>query len=303
MPYGDGVQRVKWGLIPIFVILSSGAVQAAAIDYRNVGAAFYAIQSNYWRCDESLKFFDDKEEKQLAFLWSTFGDRLDCLRKFFALDGRKFVEIHPFNEASRAKGTLNAYELLPKVSTKKLREAVAKQDPVVLAAIKARVAIITETFYDECSKPEVECVVSTGLEHRFSRTEDGIVAAAIREVWPWGVVSNPVGGNSGFATLDYYERHGVFPKWPRKPLCLANLDGVDIHLPTRSRRGYADTQSHIHAETLRHYVRRNSHCRAVFLWWHETNCKPDSAKWITQRNRRNCATFNQISLINKMLED
>ena len=63
-----------------------------------VGMAFYSIQNKTFPCERALKIYDDVKKPALMFLWGTFGDDLNCVRKFIELpQEKKEIYIHISN--------------------------------------------------------------------------------------------------------------------------------------------------------------------------------------------------------------
>lgn len=278
-------------------MFAATALMAAYARSETIGAAYYGIYSPYWKCNESLGFFKGRREKAIETLWGTFGADMRCLSRFMSLPGPHLLVINPTNEACRGSGRCSPGEWAYGLSTPAIKRAVRARNARVLRELSSRVRRIREA-HPWCSQPNVECVIGTGLEHRWSNEESKIIVETIRAEWPWAIMDNPVGGNPYRFRTDYVELHGVHPH-PRGAYFVDN-DGQDIRLRIAGRHVW-NPASAVSTRQLREYVLRfRSRARAVFIWWSECNGKQGS-RWVNHRDRRHFVAVDQVNAVRKAI--
>ena len=125
-----------------------------------VGMAFYSIQNKTFPCDKALKVFDGVKKPALMFLWSTFGDNLNCVRKFIELpQNKKEIFIHISNECCRRNRTCKNGELLKEHSVAGLNNLIELRNKKVKKAYQDRLNKIvkfTEEDYNVMKSHPVE---------------------------------------------------------------------------------------------------------------------------------------------------
>ncbi len=211
-------------------------------------SAFAALSPNY-PCDQFLSTVVVAEKPAIAVLWGTFGDDLTCLKRFTSLfaDRDHLVQVHFSNETCRRKGKCYEGELLGGLGVKAYRESVL--NGAALPFIRARALEIAANMR-AISGPRTTLMLSTGLEDNYSTEQYQTILNELREVWPYIIVSNPVGGNPrGEFGADLLETHSKEGR-ARHPFCVANEDGDLEASYSRTRRFFKSYAS----------------CYAVFAW-------------------------------------
>lgn len=136
-----------------------------------VGMAFYSIQNQTFPCEKALKVYDGVKKPALMFLWSTFGNDLNCVRKFIELpQNKKEIFIHISNECCRRNRTCKKGELLKDTPVWKLNSLIAKSDAKTKNAYKKRFDKIYEFIESETKKntSNITWYISTGLEDNYT---------------------------------------------------------------------------------------------------------------------------------------
>ena len=161
---------LKSFLFIVFFIPFSAIAQEST-----VGMAFYSIQNKTFPCERALKVYDNVKKPALMFLWGTFGDDLNCVRKFIELpQKKKEIYIHISNECCRRNRTCKNGELLKEHSVAGLNNLIKLRNEKVKKAYQNRLNKIIK-FIENYKNEDITWYVSTGLEDNYSFNAKKIV--------------------------------------------------------------------------------------------------------------------------------
>jgi len=242
-------------------LLSLVSISLCTSAYADVGVSAFAMLHSKFPCEDYLRLFRYSPVAFTSILIGTFGNNKRCLKKFLRLKKKKIVQIHVSNEAGRRNGKLLAGELLPQYSISQYGKAWEGLSPKAINSLLLRVepyASLTKDY------PDVEWLISDGLESNDSITAAKNRIATLRKKWPHKIVHAPLHARRKWRDTgaDAIELHGLSPKLSMP--CISNLDGADIDF----KDGRGSATRGISADEVPSYIRKYKHrgCK-VLLWW------------------------------------
>jgi hypothetical protein len=242
------------------------------------GVSFYSgmdpdVQTD-GMCDEFLR--ENAEAARLSpgfkpifpIVWGTFGFDETCPARFAELfrDRPHAFEIHFGNGSCRRFQSCAEGEFMGNVSVAEENRALEQMSAATLKETLGRGSDITN-FAHRVGNANTTWFLSTTLENNHTAKAEDNLQLALRHVWPYFLVANPIAvRHKGDA--EFYETHSPSSR-PRVFPCFVNEDGHDESL--------REEQS---------FMRRFSRCEARILWPGELQGRPPGGKRIPPRKRK-----------------
>ena len=267
-----------------------------------VGLAPFAITKSDFNCQSFINSLSSRDEYAISFLFNTFGNKFECIKRVMADDRLKGLQIHLINEPGHRNGRLGSYEFLRPVSSPAALNRLLVTNNRHLYRRFIRYVAPVQKLLAENLKSGTECVINPGLESNVSVQAGKTYTQWARVLFPQcTIVWNPIQKSSASQKnriktgADYVEQHTATPH-VQAP-CIVNLDGTDISFPSRPP---LDDGNAIQSNAIKQfYVQKYSYCKYVFLWVREYNCiKP--GKFIDPR-KRVCNNTNLDRLMGNLL--
>lgn len=282
---------MRWIITLLVLLLAPISLKAES---RSGGLAIYSAMDNRFPCARIEAGFRGLREKRLAVLWNTFGRSFRCLN-YWARDSRpKYLEVHLLNEVCQRNRRCGNYEFLYGVSVRRLKKLIAFNDMAFARALPKYAAPVFNWFNEH---PNVTCRISIGLESNLSYDEYLALYHMLLPTFPTHctLVWNPVIPRARIVN-SIYERHGN--KAALQESCIANLDGQDIRLKTRS---VIFPDNAISIKEAKAFLKSFNQCETKFLWVPEFNLiHPGPFK--NPRKRSNYPSINTMKALNAILK-
>lgn len=231
-----------------------------------VGMAFYSIQNKTFPCEKALKVYDGVKKPALMFLWSTFGDNLNCVRKFIELpQKKKEIYIHISNECCRRNRTCKNGELLKEHSVAGLNNLIELRNKKVKKAYQDRLNKIIK-FIENYKNENITWYISTGLEDNYSFNAKKIVYNWLQNGKNKSelkdnirIYVNPLNKNCVNTKCEIHDKNaGINNHWAYVP------DGYCVK-PFDACKNNIMTQEEVTVKLLKQKKNKNK----FFLWWSE----------------------------------
>lgn len=261
-----------------------------ALEYPNVGLAYYGILSKNWPCEDSYRALDKYTNINLSVVWNTFGQDTSCLKKFFEDTRLKAVQITLVNEVCQRNDNCSSNEFLASISVNDYQKRLEARDPELLRAFRTYAADAASKLSPLFSNSQVDCYISPGLESNLNNRAGAVLLEQLIPIFPYCKLVWQ--GHDPINSIGIrHERHHIDAEL--MPPCIANLDGQDIDLATRPTRARVK----ISLGSIPKYFDKFAHCDISFLWIWEFNGR-DILKWEEPLNRTNWPTkevFNEVA--------
>lgn len=240
----------KWSLIFLITLIPIFFFNISTARSQPAGVSAYQIMSNRWTQEQcqylnlALTYF---EKPAIAVLWGSFGKNYSCLNSVVNLFGPDLTVIIAFsNEVGRRNRKLTKLDLLPKLSMIEYNKALHRRDRRAVRAIKNRIKEILDYTLQH---PEVNWMISIGLESNFDKRAATNLKRILKDEMPFPLVYSPVGNDlphidvhTGNLSGTAYELHGYNHRASRRQRnnCVQNGDGTSIANSTTGigREGY-----------------------------------------------------------------
>jgi len=232
-----------------------------------LGVGYYAIQHKNFPYKDALHVFDGVEKPALAFVWGTFGNKLDGLKEWFKQVQNRphMLEIHLMNQVCVRNGNCGAGEIWPGLNVNQFNKKLESNDPELISRIRGRIQEI-KSFVDSQKNENSKLVLSLGLEDNFTKKAEKNLLALVEQEWPYDTARNPVeqsGVDRSLNGADAIELHNPNPKYPAGVQGIVNLDGTDIDFSDRA----PTLKPSLTPEKVRNFLKKNKgKSLAVFLW-------------------------------------
>lgn len=260
----------------------------------NLGTSPYAIRSPYFNCPVYMGSLDSITDVNFSFLWESFGESPDCLRRMLSDSRVRTVEVHGINgtcvKGRWPDGRCQHYELLHNVSKEQHEQFVLSREGWFMERYRNLFKGIAEwvgSVPDNVSR----IYISPILESDLSPTASRIVLDTIKPLFTdprvkfvWNANYWPENNLNGH---DFVETHWDF-RIPTVPY-LVNLDGVSTDYPDVNRCGPNWYPRRWTVEETRRWITTHlPHAEMIYLWDAHNNCFECS--WQPPRSRT-CSRF------------
>lgn len=192
------------------------------------GFSAYPAMNKRFPCGRFLEVSRYADKPIMAVLYSTFGNNTSCIKKFV----HKFrnrshaLEFHLNNETCRRGGRVCfEQELFAKKSPRAYSATLEQMPTQVRNRIQKRVKRILEV--SESANGNTRLLLSLGLEDQYTDKAASQMFLAVKEIWPYEIIRNPVGDRSRDRNADVIELHAVENIFPADRLCIWNQDGLE----------------------------------------------------------------------------
>ena len=207
---------------------------------------------------------------------------------------------------------LGEYEFLYDIKRPADYEALIKNKDEALKYKFKTYIIPLKDFLDKNLRPDVELLISPGLESNLSDSSGKILIEWTREVFSDArIVWNPLRATQSSlnqSSGDLLESHGLFPKLNAP--CIYNLDGTDVSYPDRPALG---ENTHIEGNSknwiqsgrpvFQLYEQMSNTCEVTFFWVAESNALDYQKSFIDPRSRQHTiSTKTYIRIFTDIIE-
>lgn len=260
--------RVIGVVLAILAFANAAHAQYVGLSAFGSGATHSLEAREPFACNKYLAIAVRPRYPAMSILPGTFGDDLWCPLWFMAALSERahLVQVHFSNESGRKKHNLGAGEFLPHLSVDAYSRALEQGDPVVAAAVVARVQGLA-AFFKMFANENTAIILSLGLEDKLTSAAAAKLTALIRPHWPYGINRNPLGSTRYLAGADYFEKHGD-----------AKCDGlISIVNQDGAVRSLKQT---------RKWLAKNASCLVRLVWRPEHQGRTASGKSVYPRRAR-----------------
>ena len=262
--------------------------------------AYYSIQNQTFPCERALKVYEGVKKPALMFLWSTFGDNLNCVRKFIELpQEKKEIYIHISNECCRRNRTCKNGELLKEHSVAGLNNLIELRNKKVKKAYQDRLNRIIK-FIENYKDQNITWYISTGLEDNYSFNAKKIVYNWLQNGKNKSILKdniriyvNPLNKNCINTKCEIHDKNaGVNNHWAYVP------DGYCVK-PFDACKNNVMTQDEVTVKLLKQKKNKNR----FFLWWSEQQGRYGEPPSLAKPPRKRIIKIkdSQINDANKIL--
>jgi len=270
----------------------------------NVGHAVYGLTSDSFDCDNFFRSMKKIPEWHISFLYNTFGNNFECLKRIMNNPHTRTIQVHLINEASHRAGKNQWYEFTYSYSLQEYNRLWEQNDPKLLKKFSKYVQPLQQLF-DEyiINKPWIQCIIGPGLESNVYQTAAENQVDAARIEFPYCKIS--WNGMKSIAwNADLIEKHSANPNI--SPPCIVDLDGEDIDFPERRSEALNDGNewtNAVNVNNLKKYIETLANrCDLYYLWAWESNCSTSGATRDPNQRNRNCSD-PQVNLVLKLIAD
>lgn len=247
----------------------------------NLCRAPYALTHDKFNYSEYKKSLVGVNSYTVSFLWNTFGNNLDNIKRELNDPRVNGLQLILVNENCAKYPRCGNYELLAGMNTDKFRQLLRQRDPAFKSKVEQYAANAANFFYANV-KPTHKKYLNPLLESKCSREEWQIFAEWVRPYFPdWIFVWNPLGAKPGLPQPPAMisEGHGDNPKFDNSA-CIANPDGTSID--------GADWES---------YFRKYTKCTFVCGWTGNDNCINSGSQGFIDPRKRDCKDTSKFAAV------
>lgn len=215
-------------------------------------ASFFAAQAKSFPVKRALRVFDGMERPCASVLLDSFGTSNKFFRLFRALPQPvKVLQVHVTNQSC--------------VRLRRCQPGEAVTAPEEMRRRAKRAARLCERF-------GFECIGTPGLEDGWTNEKAREMTCAMREVFSYEIIRNPLGvaaRNHSSDCADGIELHDLKSVFDKRS-CFFNNDGVDVDLGSRRRPLDGSISA---AEVLSILERYKRNGCDVSLWWNNQGAR------------------------------
>jgi hypothetical protein len=192
------------------------------------GFSAFAAQHPKFPCGRFLQISRHADKPIMAVLFSTFGSKTACIKKFAHKfkDRPHAIEIHFNNETCRRGGrTCYEQELFKRLSPSQYSNALQRMSDDVRNRIQKRLSRIIALT--ESGNSNTRFLLSLGLEDEYHPEAAVALFNVVKKSWPYEIVRNPAGEKSDDRNADIIELHSANSIFGKNQVCLFNQDGLE----------------------------------------------------------------------------
>lgn len=247
------------------------------------GVSSHSILASSYPCSDKINIDRHARQPAATAVVGSFGKDWSCLSRWISHFSRRnhLLEVFFSNEACRRhpeKTDCERGDFLPSVSVGELNNRLERKDPATIQAAQLWAGDIL-AHVEAIKLPTTTLILATGLEDNFTDKAYRVLAQSIREIWPYLIIRNPVGGKGHASAL---ERHGA------KARCggaveIKNEDG-DEHFSSRK-------------------FLKDSNCFASFLWRPKHQGRTGNWQSIPRSKRKFTIPYSDIVELSELFKE